>query len=207
MKKLFAYIGTCLLLISCSGQQNTSESSISKIEDSTEVAIQIKDSSETVIQPEDSTYVYEEYLAEKLYPIRDYVEKVDDISYSDWSLVLDRSFELNSEAVTATYFFWNEAMKKITLKFQDPAKKAESTYYFKAEELVFTLEQSLEEMGMDGSVLVINQSYFENGTLIRSINNQDCGAPFNEEYLKDEQKRILNDLEVIRQELKDSKIK
>lgn len=49
----------------------------------------------------------------------------------------------------------------------------------------------------DKSEIVEERSYFEKGELIHQLNNQDCGSPFSEDYLHEEQLRILkqfNDL-------------
>ena len=42
----------------------------------------------------------------------------------------------------------------------------------------------------DKSEIIEDRSYFSNGRLIHQISNQDCGSPFTEDYLAEEQKRI-----------------
>jgi hypothetical protein len=41
------------------------------------------------------------------------------------------------------------------------------------------------------SEITEDRSYFESGKLIHQANNQDCGSPFTDDYLMDEQKRIV----------------
>ena len=43
------------------------------------------------------------------------------------------------------------------------------------------------------SEIVEDRSYFEKGKLIHQMNNQDCGSPFADGYLMEEQKRIVSD--------------
>ena len=40
------------------------------------------------------------------------------------------------------------------------------------------------------SEIIEDRSYFLNGKLVHQLNNQDCGAPFADDYLLGEQKRI-----------------
>ena len=45
------------------------------------------------------------------------------------------------------------------------------------------------------SEIIEDRSYFENGKLLHQLNNQDCGSPFKNDYLLEEQKRIKTDYE------------
>lgn len=187
MKKLiYIFPISGLLLLACSANQ--------KIESEIETSPTI----EEISAVDDSTEVYQEYLGEKLNPIRKYVAEVDAVDFDDWSLVTDKSLELNSEQVVASIYVWNSTLKKIKVINQDPKSQGESNYYFKNNELVYVSEQSMKELGGDGILLFKNKSYFENETLIRSLNNQDCGSPYNEEYRVEEYKRIMADLDIIR---------
>ena len=57
----------------------------------------------------------------------------------------------------------------------------------------------------DKSEIVEERSYFENEKLIRQINNQDCGSPFAEEYLKEEGNRILSEFKRLNQLMRENK--
>jgi hypothetical protein len=50
---------------------------------------------------------------------------------------------------------------------------------------------------LDFEVLEIieDRNYFENGKLLHQASNQDCGSPFEDDYLLEEQKRIKTDFE------------
>ena len=52
-----------------------------------------------------------------------------------------------------------------------------------------------EAFDFEKSEIVEDRSYFENGKLLHQLNNQDCGSPFAEDYLLEEQKRIKTDVE------------
>ena len=63
---------------------------------------------------------------------------------------------------------------------------------------------AMREMGdnevfdFDESLIIETESYFENGKLIRSLDNQDCGAPYNEEYRNEERKRIFKEFKELK---------
>jgi hypothetical protein len=59
-----------------------------------------------------------------------------------------------------------------------------------------------ETFDIDKSEIIEDRSYFENGDLIRQINNQDCGSPFAEDYLKEEQVRLKTEFEKLKERLK-----
>lgn len=49
----------------------------------------------------------------------------------------------------------------------------------------------------DKSDIHEHRNYFINGQLVRQLYNQDCGAPFAQEYLKAEQERILKEFKKV----------
>lgn len=188
MTQLHLLITLCiLLLLSCSTDHS--------------IQVRIDNNSEKLMTSsvDDSTSTYQEYLGEKLDPIREYVARVDSISMNDWSLVMSKDIVLNDEKYVATFHVWNDEIKKIELIKQNTLSNEKTLYYLKNDELMYVSERSMEDLGEDGLQLLKNKSFFENGVLIRSMNNQDCGAPFNQQYRDEEQKRILGDLEIIRE--------
>ena len=58
-----------------------------------------------------------------------------------------------------------------------------------------------EVHSLDNSEIIETRSYFENGTLIRQINNQDCGSPFADEYLKKEEVRLKAEFEKLKEKI------
>lgn len=52
-----------------------------------------------------------------------------------------------------------------------------------------------EAFDFNNSEIIEDRSYFASGKLIHQINNQDCGSPFADDYLTDEQKRIKSEFE------------
>ncbi|MDG1334139.1 MAG: hypothetical protein P8P74_17535 [Crocinitomicaceae bacterium] len=192
MKKIpYTIVFSSVMLLSCFASKIHAAESL------------ITPSNQEFEQLDDSTEVYQEYLGEKLDPIRKFVAEVDLIFSGDWSLVMNKSLELDSQDVTATIYVWNNVLIKIRVVNNEATANGESYYYFKNNEIVYVSEQSMEELGDDGLLLFKNKSFFENGTLIRSINNQDCGSPFNQEYRDAEQKRIMSDLDLIRAAFED----
>lgn len=157
-----------------------------------------------------------EYMIEKLKPIRDYVNKIDSIK--EWSLVLKKDIFLTTEGGEATFFNWNGKLKKVKTTEYGETFQKHSNYYLKNDSLLFVYERvikynrpfyhdsvAMKELGDDEafdfnkSLIVETESYFENGKLIRSLDNQDCGAPYNDEYRNEERTRIFKEFK----ELKD----
>ncbi|MEO6254797.1 MAG: hypothetical protein ABIO79_15915 [Ferruginibacter sp.] len=46
--------------------------------------------------------------------------------------------------------------------------------------------------------IIEDRSYFENRKLIHQVNNQDCGSPFADNYLLEEQKRLNPDFDKLK---------
>jgi hypothetical protein len=52
-----------------------------------------------------------------------------------------------------------------------------------------------ESFDFEKSEIIEDRSYFDNGKLLHQINSQDCGSPFADDYLLEEQKRLKKDFE------------
>jgi hypothetical protein len=104
----------------------------------------------------------------------------------------------SSEGGEVTYYYSNELLEKVIVKrFGETGKKI-TEYYIQNNKLSFVFEKltkynnhiNNENFNMDNAKITEERSYFENGKLIRQINNQDCGSPFALDYLEEENKRL-----------------
>lgn len=50
--------------------------------------------------------------------------------------------------------------------------------------------QDTESFDIDKSEIIEVRSYFNNEKLLHQLNNQDCGSPFAEHYILEEEKRL-----------------
>lgn len=55
-----------------------------------------------------------------------------------------------------------------------------------------------EAFDSEKSKIIEDRSYFEKGKLIHQVNNQDCGSPFAEDYLIEEQQRLIGAFEKLK---------
>ena len=184
MKVLFyLLIAASLISLSCSGNTTQNVSSTDIID---QLILDV-DSTKQVVDSE--------YLSEKLNPIREYVAKIDSIPLGKWSLVRSVQFELNKSNVEATYHVWNSEIQKIVVVGKNGSHPNLATYYLKDRAIVYSFEK--EWIASDDEDILETESYFENEVLIRSLDNQDCGAPYSLDYRESEQERIFEDLKVI----------
>lgn len=130
-----------------------------------------------------------EYLAEKLIPIRTYVAHIDSIN--EWSLVLPKDLDQTPMKGKVTFFVWNNEILKIITNQSNKNSNKSSRYYIKNRQLIFVHEKIMD---LKNETELETESYYENEKLIRSLDNQDCGAPYNDEYHLMEQKRIEMDM-------------
>jgi hypothetical protein len=190
-----------LIIAACNPTPDNTKDTIEKTE---------SESKDTLIVGDDS-----EYMIEKLNPIRAYVKKID--SLKEWSLVIKKDIYLTTEGGEAIFYNWNGELKKVKTTEYGETFQKHSKYYLKNDSLLFVYEKvikynrpiyhdsiAMREMGdnevfdFDESLIIETESYFENGKLIRSLDNQDCGAPYNEDYRNDERKRIFKEFKELK---------
>jgi hypothetical protein len=133
-----------------------------------------------------------DYLLKELEPIRKNFKRINSID--EWTSVI-RKGDLGSPKGVLTIFHHSKRkLEKIIVKKAAGKFIQLSEFYLLKGKLSFVIEKT---SWLDRRELDVDKSYFENGKLIHQVNNQDCGAPFSEDYLLEEQKRILtlfNDL-------------
>lgn len=190
-----------LIIAACNTSHDNAKETIKKSEN---------ESKDTLIVDNDS-----EYMIEKLKPIREYVNKIDSIK--EWSLVIKKDIFLTTEGGEATFYNWNGKLKRVKTTEYGETFQKHSKYYLKNDTLLFVYEKvikynrpiyrdstAMREMGdsevfdFDESLIIETESYFENGILIRSLDNQDCGDPYNEDYRNDERKRIYKEFKELK---------
>jgi hypothetical protein len=166
-----------------------------------------------------SDTVYEEYLGERLKPISANFNRINEIK--EWTSVDKRKLNQSTEGGAATYYFLKDTLLKVVaIHFGETGKNIQE-FYTKNGQLSFAFEQQYqynrpitwdstamkenndtETFDINKSEIIEDRSYFENGVLIRQINNQDCGSPFAADYLKEEQVRLKAEFEKLKEQLK-----
>jgi len=153
-----------------------------------------------------------EYLAERLKPIRQNFKDINSIT--NWTSIDTQNLWLTTEGGKAKFYYENENLTKIITRQYGETFQKLTEYYLLNGKLSFVFEKSYkynrpiyydstemkenndkETFDFEKSEIQEDRSYFEEGKLIRKIESGDCGAPFASEYLLAEQKRIKDNFE------------
>lgn len=155
-----------------------------------------------------------DYLTDKLKPIRENFKRIN--SLTNWSAIDSGELWDSSEGGTAKYYYQNSRLEKIVARRYGEGFQLLTEYYLRNGQLSFVFEKryqynrpyyydteamernnDTEAFDFEKSTIIEDRSYFENGILIHQINNQDCGAPFANDYLHEEQKRLKDEFKLL----------
>lgn len=153
-----------------------------------------------------------EYLTERLKPIRANFKRINSIS--NWTTIKTKDILETTEGGEAKFYYLNGQIEKITIRHFGETFQLLTEYYLLKGQLSFVFAKSYkykkpiyydsismkenndtEVFDFEKSDVVEDRSYFDNGKLLHQINSQDLGSPFADNYLVEEQKRIKSDFE------------
>ena len=215
-------LSTLILLLAtgCLSIEHKSDPPVDQLVHSSDAVELLKAQDEP--QPEaaaTSDTAYQEYMGERLKPIRANITRIDGIN--EWTAVHKRRLAQTVEGGSSEYYFVKDTLLKIIAIHFAETGKITSAFYTRNSELSFVVEKTVkynrpitwdstamkesndtEVFDGDSSEVIVDESYFENGVLIRQINNQDCGSPFAADYLKEEQVRLKAEFQKLKGRLK-----
>lgn len=201
------YIWTFLLVASCG--QPKSEQAASTVSDTitannnlvTTDTVELKETFNEEDLP------VNEYLTDRLKPIRANFKRINSIT--NWTSIETEELSESTEGGEAKIYYQNGQLEKIVTRHYGETFQLLTEYYLMNGQLSFVFEKrhkynrplyydikamkennDTEAFDFDKSEIIEKRSYFENGKLLHQINNQDCGSPFANDYLLEEQKRI-----------------
>lgn len=219
MNRLFtcAFGYSLLLIISgCqSEKQEQKEQAVAQISDSVSKTDRVSPIDTTSIVLRESRNEEDvpvnDYLNNRLQPIRENFKRINSIT--KWSSIQKKDDWVSGEL---TFFYLSSVLEKIVLREFGKNYQQLSEYYFLNGELSFVFEKHYKynpsaesyssrtqvntgskQLDAEQAQLIEDRSYFEKGKLIHQINSQDCGSPFADDYLVEEQTRILAKLKGI----------
>ena len=151
--------------------------------------------------------IFNDYLVERLKPIRTNFERINSID--KWSSITNKELWETTEGGDASFYYTNDDIEKIiTMEYGETFQKV-TEYYFLMDEISFVIEKTCkynrqiyydstamianndtEVFDFEKSEVIVDKSYFEKGKLIHQICDGDCGAPFSDDYLLEEEIRI-----------------
>lgn len=150
-----------------------------------------------------------DYLHDELQPIRQNFKRINSITV--WTTQKEDTWD-STEGGEVTFFYLDEKLEKIIKRAYGETFQMITEYYLLNGQLSFVFEKKLEynrPIYYDSLAMVENgddeffdlnkseiwedRSYFINEKLVHQISNQDCGSPFTQDYLEDEQKRLISE--------------
>lgn len=153
---------------------------------------------------------FKEYLNKELQPIRDNFKRINSIE--KWDRIDTIEIWESTEGGHANFFYLNGTLEKVLVRHFGETYQNLTEYYLLDGQLSFAFEKEIiynrpidwdstrmienhddQVWDFDKSDIHEHRNYFINGQLVRQLYNQDCGAPFAQEYLKAEQERILKE--------------
>ncbi|EQB93383.1 hypothetical protein C874_01275 [Elizabethkingia anophelis 502] len=151
-----------------------------------------------------------EYLTDKLKPIRDNFKRINSIE--KWSVIKQQDLFESAEGGEAKYYYQKNKLEKIITRIFGESGQTLTEYYLLNGQLSFVYEKNYkynrplyydtkamkenndtEAFDFDKSEITENRGYFVNGKLIHILNSEDCGAPYSSDYIAEEQKSILSE--------------
>ncbi len=200
--KTILIILTIITLLSCTDNQEKSVAQNDQLQLIREPEKDLREENEQQ-QPGSLTTKthYNDAIEEKLQLIEAHAKRINKIK--EWTSIEERNLEQSTEGGTATYYFQKDTLLKIAVVHFGETGKAIQEFYTKNGQLTFVFEENYtynrpitwdstamkenndtEVFDMDKSEIMEDASYFDSGILIQHTNNQDCGAPFAADYLK-----------------------
>ena len=202
----YRFIFWALIFISC-GTDTNKKSTIEKIEISTKVDSLKHDTIELKETFNQEDLPVNEYLTERLKPIRANFKRINSIA--KWTTIKTKDIGETTEGGEANLFYLNGQLEKIMTRHFGETFQLLTEYYLLKGQLSFVFEKSYkynrpfyhdstamndtETFDFEKSEIIEDRSYFDKEKLLLQLNNQDCGSPFTVEYLLEEQKRIKTD--------------
>ena len=172
----------------------------------------------------DTDVVSSKFFIEELKSIRKNYHEVNSID--SWTRTIKIDLDESTEGGEAVYFFTGNALRKIIAKLYGETFQQINEYYLLNGKLSFVFEKQLKynrPMYYDSTVMKENgdnesfdirrsqyeedRSYFINDQLVHQQNNQDCGAPFAKDYMKEQEIRILNNYRQLHKHLSEASAK
>jgi hypothetical protein len=156
--------------------------------------------------------IVNDYLKERLQPIRENFKRINSITkFTD---VVQKDLWETTEGGIARYYYSGKKLEKITTRHFGENFQVLTEYYLQNGRLSFVYEKTynynrpmyqdsvlMKEINdtvvfeFDKSKIIEDRSYFEKRKLIHQINSEDCGSPFSDDYLLEEEKQIKAEFE------------
>ncbi|HET6226861.1 MAG TPA: hypothetical protein VFF27_11320 [Bacteroidia bacterium] len=136
-----------------------------------------------------------EHLKEKLKPIQANFKRINSIS--NWDTIYKRAM-LPAEKLR--FYYNGKTLEKITVRDGQGKDQSLTEYYLWKGQLSMMYKKYFDKTEVDEAgkpEIVLEKYYFEKGKLLHLVSNFDCGAPFADDHLLEEQVRINKKFEEV----------
>ena len=186
-----------LIFFGCGTDNNKKITTIDNIETSVKVDSLKRDTVELKETFNQEDLPVNEYLTEKLKPIRANFKRINSIA--KWTIIKTKDIWETTEGGEAKFYYLNGQLEKITTRHFGETFQLLAEYYLLKGQLSFVFEKSYkynrpfyhnskamndtETFDFEKSEIIEDRSYFDKEKLLHQLNNQDCGSPFAVDYL------------------------
>lgn len=155
----------------------------------------------------DNDFATTDYMKAELSDVRENYSRIT--HKSDWTKIDTVALNESTEGGEALIYFGEDGREKFTVRYYGEMGQSLTEYFLMDGSLSLVRERRLEynrpiywdeEQRRESedteafdpkkSILFETRTYFIDGDPVHQIDNQDCGAPFNQEYVENEGKRI-----------------
>ena len=132
-------------------------------------------------------------------------------SIKNWTKIKEVETDDSTEGGYINYYYLNGKLEKIVVRKFGESGQYLAEYYLQNNKISFLFEKDMtynvpfyrKEFDYDISEIEESRYYFVKNELVNLKSNLDCGAPFANYYLMEEQKRVTKDFNDL---LKNSKL-
>ena len=147
------------------------------------------------------------YLINDLEPIRKIFKRINSIQ--KWTSIERRDLWEATEGDQVVFYYSGETLEKLIVRHFGETFQYIGEYYLSNGELSFVFEKSYQYnrpiywdsssidetrdpavFDFEEAEIIEDRSYFIKNEIVHQLNNQDCGSPFADDYLTEEQVRI-----------------
>lgn len=201
--RLLIIILTFLTLFSCNDNGQKSVSKNEKLELLQEPDKDLKRKYEKEKDSLTTDTTYQEFMGEKLKPIRKKLKPL--LNSQKWTSMDKRKIDTKNGNGAAVYYFLDKELRKIRLLENTDSIDRFVEFYLDDKNLFFIFERHTNNYELKNDPEFYepfeDSLFFENDELIRIKSNMDCGAPFAEDYRKEEQVRLKNEFKKLKERL------
>ncbi len=123
-------------------------------------------------------------------------------SIKNWTKIKEVETDDSTEGGFINYYFLNDKLEKIVVQKFGESGQYLAEYYLLNNKLSFVFEKNLrynvpyylKEFNYNDSEIIEDRYYYSNNKLINYKSNQDDGVPFSDSFIKNEEKRVLKEL-------------